>query len=108
MQTVGDAGKGGTSLGAGLVTNGDDISEAFAGGEHVRDGFGLVAGNVYADFLHGFDNNGIEFAGFEAGAVGFELLAANVIQERFRHLAAGAVMDADEENFFLFIVHNTF
>ena len=99
MQAGGDAGEDGTALGAGLVANGDHIGEAFARFDHVESGFGLVAGDVYADFLHGFNHDGIKFARFEAGAVGFEFTAADLVEKGFGHLAAGAVMDTDEQDF---------
>src|SRR6266699_334869 len=89
MRPRGNTGEGGAALGAGFIANGDDISKALAGLERVMDGFGLLAVNVYADFPHGFDNDGVEFAGFEPGAVDLELFAANFVEERFRHLAAG-------------------
>jgi hypothetical protein len=57
--------------------------------------------NVDSDFLHRFDNDRVEFAGFEASAAGFELIAADVIEERFGHLAAGAVVDTDEKDLLL-------
>ena len=34
-----------------------------------------------------------------AGAVGLELVAADLVEEGLGHLAAGAVVDADEQDF---------
>jgi hypothetical protein len=98
MKARSDAGEDGATFGAGLVANGDDVGESVAGFVHVEHGLGLIAGNVYADFLHNFDNDWIELSGLEAGAVGFKLFAANVVQVGFSHLAAGAVVDADKEH----------
>jgi hypothetical protein len=100
MQTGGDSGKYGAAFSGGRVADGDDVGEAFAGLIGIEDGFGLVAGDVYADFLHGFDNDGVEFAGLEAGALGFKLFTAHLVEEGFRHLAARAVVGADEKHFF--------
>src|SRR3981081_2135400 len=101
MQTGGDTGEEGAAFGTGLITNSDDAGEASAGFENVENGFGLVAGNVDTDFLHGFHDDGIDLSGFEPRAGGFKLLAADSIQEGLRHLAAGAVVDTNEQNFFL-------
>src|SRR5262249_47190403 len=59
---------------------------------------GLVARNIYADFLHGLDDDRIELAGLESGAVGLKLVGAHLVQEGFGHLAAGAVVDANEKD----------
>ena len=37
----------------------------------------------------------------QASAVRLELLAADMVQERLSHLAAGAVMNADKKDLFL-------
>ena len=74
-----DAGKNGTSFGAGFVTNRDHIGKGFARFVRIEDGFGLIAGDINANLVHCLDNDGIEPAGFEAGAVGFKFIAANLI-----------------------------
>lgn len=95
------------TLGAGFIANGDDAGKAFAGVVHIRYGFGLVAGNVYADFLHRFDDNWIELPGFNAGAVRLELFTANMIQKSLGHLASGAVVDANEQDLLFHIVNKS-
>ena len=102
MQARGHSREDWTTLGAGFITDRDHIREALPRFEHVEDGFSLLMQNINPDFLHGFDDNGVEFTGFKARAVSLELVAADVVQERFGHLAAGAVVDADEENSCLF------
>jgi hypothetical protein len=91
--------KDGASFGVGVVANSNDVGKIFAEFEDVRDAPGLVAGNVNADFMHGFDDNRIEFARLNAGAVCLELCGAQLIDERCCHLAAGAVVDADKQDF---------
>ena len=97
MQPRGYAGKNRAAFRARFVADGDHVGEHFAGLDVIEDGLGLVAGNINADFLHRFNDDGIEFAGFESGAVRFKLIAAHLSQERLGHLAAGAVVDADEQ-----------
>ena len=87
------------AFGAGFIANGDDVRECPAGLEHVRDGFRLVTGDVYADFPHGFDDDWVQLSRLQPCTVGFELLAAKLVQERLGHLAAGAVVNADEKDF---------
>jgi hypothetical protein len=99
MQAGGDARKDWAALRAGLVANGNDVGEALAGFVHVEHGFGLVARNVYADLLHCFDNDGIQFARFKPGAVSVELVSADLIEERLGHLAASAIVDTDKQDF---------
>src|ERR1700722_17211861 len=88
VQTLGDAGKNGTALGVGFVANSNDIGKYFARFDVVEDGFGLISRNVETDFVHRFDDDGIEFAGFETGAGGFKSVAAKGVEERLGHLAA--------------------
>ena len=52
----------------------------------------------HLDHPHGFDDDGVEFAGLKAGALRFELVAADLIEERLGHLAAGAIVDTNEQN----------
>src|SRR5437879_2402957 len=101
MQAGGDAGKDGAAFGVGLIANGDHVGEDPAGFEEIEHGLGFVGGEVYADLLHGLHDDAVEFAGLQSGAVGFELLPADLIQERLSHLAAGAVVNADKQDFFL-------
>jgi len=104
MQASGDAGKDRTAFGAALVTHGDDVDKALAGLICVENGFGPVAGNVYVDFPHCLDHDGIEVAGFKAGAVSLKLFPTNVVEKGLRHLAASTVAAADKKH--LFQVHD--
>jgi hypothetical protein len=99
MQSFCRAGKDGTFLGAGLIANGDYVSEELAGLENIEDRLGLLMGDVDVDFVHGLHRHGIEHAWLEPGALGFEKIAADVIDPRFCHLAARAVVHANEDNF---------
>jgi hypothetical protein len=101
MEAFGYTGEDGAALGAGFIADRDDIGEDPAGFKHVEDGPGRVGRNVDANFLHGLDDDGVEFAGFESGAMGFELIAADLVEEGLSHLAAGAIVDANKENSFL-------
>ena len=101
MQTFGDTGKDRATLRAGLIANGDRVMEQFSGLEHIENSLGLFARNVDADLLHCLDYDRIQPAGFESGAHCFEFLAADLIQERLSHLAARAVMNANENDSFL-------
>src|SRR5947207_1337787 len=62
---------------------------------------GLISGHVYPNFAHHFDHHRIELARFDARALPAELLAAALVQERFRHLAARAIVDTNKEDFLL-------
>ena len=59
----------------------------------------LLLQNINADLAHCFDCQWIESAGFEPRAVRFKMIATDIVEKRFGHLAAGAVMGTDEENF---------
>src|ERR1043165_6573779 len=102
VQSPGRAGKNRAALGAALIANGYHPVETLARSQQCRNGFGPVARKIEADFAHHFDDEGIEFAGFQPGALRFEVLAADLVKERLGHLAARAVVDANKENFFLF------
>ena len=69
VQPSGDARKNWTPFGTGLIANRDDASKAFPGLEHVEHRFGLIAGDVDANFLHRFHGDGVELSRFESCAV---------------------------------------
>jgi hypothetical protein len=52
--------------------------------------------NIDPDLAHRFDCQRVELSRLKAGTVRFELIAANLPEKRFSHLAASAVMDTDE------------
>lgn len=65
----------------------------------IGDRFGLVSGEVVAQFLHGGDGFGIDSAaGMGARAVGFNEVCTVHSGEGLGHLAAVAVFDAEEED----------
>ena len=99
VQPLYNGGKNRATFGARLVANRDDMREYLPGFDHFGNGFGLIAGNVDSDLLHHLNDHRIELAGFQAGAVGLELAAANMVEKGFGHLAAGAVMNADKQDF---------
>jgi len=101
MKTLCDARENRATLRAGLVANGDGVVNEQAGLEDVEDGLRLVARNVDANFPHGFDDDWVQFARLKSCAHCFEITQADVIQERLSHLAARAVVDADEKDSFL-------
>ncbi len=101
MQTLGDAGKYRTAVGARLITDGDDVWEKLPALENIEDALRFLFGNIDADFAHRFDRDRIERAGFKSGAVRIELPATKTVQPRLGHLAAGAVMNANKQ-YFLF------
>src|SRR5579872_4625306 len=97
MQPLGDTGENRTALRARLIANGDDMAEHSAGLELIEHGLGFIAGNINSDLPHCFHHNGVEFAGLESGAVRLKFPAADLVEERPRHLTAGAVMNADKQ-----------
>jgi hypothetical protein len=99
VQSFCRAGKDGTFLSAGFIANGDDVSEKLPRLEDIKDGLGFLLRDVDAGFLHDLDSQRIKRARFKARALGFEMFAANLIEPCFGHLAARAVVHANEENF---------
>lgn len=99
VQSLGGAGEDRTFLGAAFIANGDDVGEELAGFKDVKNSLGFFPGDIDADFAHHLHGERIERARRETGTLSFESVAADVIEERFRHLAAGTVMHANEEHF---------
>lgn len=85
-------------LRVGFVADGDDVGEKLARFENIENGLGFFFRNVDADLLHHGDREGIESARLEPGTVRFECIAAQMIEPRFGHLTARAVVHADEEH----------
>jgi len=56
----------------------------------------LILRNIDPDLAYRFDRQRVEPPRFKPGAVRLKIIAANLFQKRFRHLAAGAVMNTDE------------
>ena len=83
-----------------FIANTDDVI-VFGPLAHEReDALGLVPRNVDAEFGYHLHGERAELPGLRAAGLDFEELAAGVFQQRFRHLAAAAVMGADEQDFF--------
>src|SRR5688572_31220136 len=101
MEALSDAREDGTFLGAGLIANGHDVGDELPGLEDVENGLRFLFGNIDPDFLHRFDHERIQRSRLEAGALGVEKVAAKMIEPRLGHLAAGAVVNADEKNVWL-------
>ena len=86
------------ALGFCFAANRDGISEQFAGFENIEDALRFIFGNINPDFLQDFYCERIERSRFQSGALRFEKFAASLVQQRRRHLAAGAVVDANEKD----------
>jgi hypothetical protein len=100
MQASGRSGKDRTFLRAGFVADRNDVSEELSGFEDIEDSLRFVFRNIDPNFCHHLHGERIKRARFKTGALCFEKLAAGVIQPGLGHLAAGAVVDANEENAF--------
>ena len=81
----------------GIVTDGDEVLEQKLA-EIYAYALGCLAGNVNPGFLHHLGVKGINYLGFQAGAVGFEAISGILAQEGFCHLAAGRIAGAEELN----------
>ena len=100
MQASGRSGKDRTFLRASFVADRNDVSKELSGFKDIEDRLRFLVRNIDADFRHYLYRNRVERAGFEAGALRFEKLAAGVIQPGLGHLAPSAVVNANEENAF--------
>jgi len=92
------AGEDGAAFGGLLVTNGNDGVVGFVLLEEVEDALGRLAVKIDADLLHDSDDVGVHGPGFYAGAFGLKAVATVFLQEGLGHLAAGGVVDANEED----------
>ena len=99
VQPRGISRKNRAAFGARFVANGDDVAVKSVFFKELEDGLRLFLGNIDAHVGHCGDGEGIERAGFESGAFRVDFAAAEVVEKRFGHLAAGAVMDANKEDF---------
>jgi hypothetical protein len=98
VKTFGHAGKNRTTLGAGFIANGDHVAKKLARLEEVENSARFLLRNIDARFPHRFNHERIQNARFEAGAFRREKIAADLIQPSLGHLAAGAVVNADEQD----------
>jgi hypothetical protein len=74
------------------------MGEKFALLEDIEDRLRFLPGYIDSDLLHRFDHKRIQLPGLETSTFGREKFAAEVIEPRLRHLAACAVMHADEKD----------
>jgi hypothetical protein len=96
MQARAHAGENRAPFRARLIANRNDVRELFARPREINHRFGLIPGNVNAGFLHCLHRNRVQPSRLQSGAMPFKFIPADSIQERLSHLAAGAVMDANE------------
>jgi hypothetical protein len=99
VQSFGHTREDRAPLGATLVAHRDNVGEQFARFEGIEHGLSLLVRNIDGDLAHRFDCQGVKRTGFQSGAVRLKLFAAKLIEKRFGHLAAGAVMNTDEQDF---------
>jgi hypothetical protein len=91
----------GTALRFGFTANCNYVSKQLTGFEDVKDRSRPGARDVHPDFLKRFDRQRVECSRFESGALCLKKLATNLVEKRCGHLAARAVMDANEKDVFL-------
>ena len=96
VQASSDARKNRTTLGSALVADSDYVGEQFAQFENIEYGLSLILRNIDPDLAHCFDGQRVERSRFEPGAVCFKRIDTDLVEKRFRHLAASAVMNTDE------------
>lgn len=92
------SGEDGAALGRFLVADGNHGIIVAACTEKVKDGPSGLAGKIDTFFPHDLDYIGIEGAGLDTSAFGFEGIAAIFLEKGFSHLAAGRIVDADKED----------
>lgn len=104
MQSSRFPGKDRTFLGATFIANGNDISESLPRFQNIRDGLCFLVRDIDSDFTHRFDHQWIERAWFESGALGIKRFATQLIEPCFGHLAAGAVVHANEKHLLFHVI----
>ena len=85
----------------GFTANCNYVRKQLPGFEDVKDRLRPNARDVDRDFLKRFHRQRVERSRFESGALRVKKLAANPVEKRCSHLAARAVMDANEKDVFL-------
>ena len=84
----------------GFTANCNYVRKQLPGFEDVKDRLRPNARDIYPDFLKRFHRQRVECSRFESGALCVKKLAANPVEKRCGHLAARAVMDANEKDVF--------
>ena len=85
----------------GFTANCNYVGKQLPGSEDVKNRLRPNARDIDPDFLKRFHCQRVECSRFESGALGMKKVAANPVQKRCSHLAARAVMDANEKDVFL-------
>lgn len=100
MQALRDAWENGTGVPLRLrfSADGDDISEQLTRFPDIENGLRLLPGDIDPGLAHCFHCERIQHTGLEAGALRFKLVSTKMIEPGFSHLAASAVMNADEQD----------
>jgi len=81
------------------ITDGDDIGEELAAFENVEDVLCFLVRDVDSSLCHGFYRQQINRSGLKTSTLGFEVIAAGVVEPSLSHLAPSTVMNADEKDF---------
>src|SRR5450432_4043208 len=98
VQARRDAREDWAALGGRLVAHADDVLETPSRLEEVEDRLSRVAADVDADQPHRLDREGVQPAGLDPGALHLEAITGDLLQEGRRHLAAGRVVNAKEQD----------
>ena len=101
MQPCGYTREHRAALRFGLIANCYYVGKQLPGFEDVKDRLRPDTRDVHPDFLKRFHRQRVECSRFESGALCVKKLAANPVEKRCSHLAARAVMDANEKDVFL-------
>src|ERR1043165_7612059 len=79
----------------------DHVLEELPGFPDIEHRLSFLLRKIDADFPHHFHHERIDDAWLQARTFRRKPIAADMVQPRFRHLAAGAVMNADEQDVLL-------
>jgi hypothetical protein len=90
-----------TTFRFGFTANCNYVGKQLTGFEDVKDRLRPNARDIDPDFLKRFHRQRVKCSRFESGALCVKKLAANPVEKRCGHLAARAVMDANEKEVFL-------
>lgn len=101
MQALRDSGENRATLRAGFIAHSNDVMEMVPTADKVESRLRLVLRDIDPHFSHGRYDDGVKFTRFNARALGFKHIRTSGVQKSLRHLAARAVMDANEKSFLL-------
>jgi hypothetical protein len=85
----------------GFTANCNYVRKQLTGFENVKDRLRPNARDIDPDFLKRFHHQRVKCSRLESGALCLEKLATNPVEKRRGHLAARAIMDANEKDVFL-------